>query len=116
MAVTVLFLVIFEAESTVESFEVIEQFLIFQCVLLVLDLLFFLFRSGKMTSSPNDANETFSDRARRMSKMEIFSSVCSLLLYMAQIGWLVYGNYLYFNLPVDVPDIYYEVSGSSLID
>ena len=47
MSVTILFLVIFEAESDLPEFQVIEKFLIYQCVLLVVDLLFFLFRSGR---------------------------------------------------------------------
>ena len=51
MSVTVLFLVIFEAESALPEFETIEQFLIIQCVLLVLDLLFFLFRSHKSVAN-----------------------------------------------------------------
>ena len=47
MSVTVLFLVVFEAESQLEEFKEIETFLIYQCVILVAELLFFLFRSGK---------------------------------------------------------------------
>ena len=47
MSVTVLFLVIFEAESDIAEFKIIEKFLIYQCILLVVDLLFFLFRSGR---------------------------------------------------------------------
>lgn len=47
MSVTVLFLVVFEAESNVAEFEVIETFLIYQCVLLVIELLFFLFRTSR---------------------------------------------------------------------
>ena len=47
MSVTILFLVIFEAETNIPEFLIIEKFLIYQCILLVIDLLFFLFRSGK---------------------------------------------------------------------
>lgn len=47
MSVTVLFLVIFEAQSRVPEFQQIEKFLVYQCLLLVADLLFFLFRSVK---------------------------------------------------------------------
>ena len=47
MAVTVLFLVIFEASSAVPEFQAVEKFLVYQCLLLVADLLFFLFRSSK---------------------------------------------------------------------
>ena len=47
MSVTVLFLVVFEAESDLKEFKVIETYLIYQCVILVAELLFFLFRSGK---------------------------------------------------------------------
>ena len=47
MSVTVLFLVVFEAESDLPDFKTIETFLIYQCIILVVELLFFLFRSGK---------------------------------------------------------------------
>ena len=52
MSVTVLFLVIFEAETDLPEFIKIETFLIYQCILLVVDLLFFLFRSGKQSQAP----------------------------------------------------------------
>ena len=51
MSVTVLFLVIFEAETDIPEFLTIEKFLIMQCILLVIDLLFFLFRSGKQSNA-----------------------------------------------------------------
>ena len=109
MSVTVLFLVIFEAESSISEFEQIETFLIYECVLLIIDLLFFLFRSGKHHQAQMfDAYETVVERYNRMSRLDICNSMISLLLYLAQIGWLVYGNYIYFNLPVDIPGIYEE--------
>lgn len=37
-----------------------------------------------------------------MNGVDIFNSFVSILLYIVHIGWLVYGNYLYFNLPVEV--------------
>ena len=57
MSVTVLFLVIFEAESEVPEFQTIETFLIYQCVILVADLLFFLFRSGERLHFHSGAKE-----------------------------------------------------------
>ena len=48
------------------------------------------------------------DRYNRMSRLDICNSLISLLLYLTQIGWLIYGNYIYFNLPVNVPGLYEE--------
>ncbi len=59
MSVTILFLVIFEAQSEIREFQEIERFLVYQCLLLVADLLFFLFRSSRQ-STPVDSNETVS--------------------------------------------------------
>lgn len=44
-----------------------------------------------------------------MTKYELFNSLVSILLYLTQISWLVYGNYLYFNLPVNIPALYDEI-------
>ena len=41
-----------------------------------------------------------------MSRLDIVNSFISLILYLVQISWLIYGNYLYFNLPLDVPGVY----------
>lgn len=41
-----------------------------------------------------------------MGRLDICNSLISLILYIAQIAWLVYGNYIYFNLPLDMPTIY----------
>lgn len=104
MSVTVLFLVIFEAESDEAQFKQIENFLIYQCVLLIVDLLFFLFRSGKHSNtSIYDAYESVGDRWNRMSKLDACNSLVSFTLYITQIGLLIYGNYIYFNIPLDVP-------------
>ena len=46
------------------------------------------------------------DRWNRMSRLDICNSLISLMLYLAQIGWLIYGNYIYFNLPVNIPGLY----------
>jgi len=32
-------------------------------------------------------------------------SFVSLLLYLTQIGWLLYGNYIYFNMPSELTDM-----------
>ena len=109
MSVTILFLVIFEAESQLPEFQEIERFLVYQCLLLVADLLFFLFRSTKQSAPQADAYETVSQRWGRMTKYELLNSFVSILLYLAQISWLVYGNYIYFNLPVNIPALYDEV-------
>ena len=107
MSVTVLFLVVFEAETTIPEFMTIEKFLIYQCILLVVDLLFFLFRSGKSSqASIYDQYESMHDRYSRMSRMDVCNSVVSVVLYFTQIAWLVYGNYIYFNLPLDMPALY----------
>lgn len=98
MAVTVLFLVIFEANSDVPEFQKVEKFLVYQCLLLVADLLFFLFRSNKTLVPDQDGYEPMTQRIRRMSCLEIGNCCVSLLLYMAQIAWLLFGNYIYFNL------------------
>ena len=37
-------------------------------------------------------------RIRRMSCIEFTNCSVSLLLYLAQVAWLIYGNYIYFNL------------------
>ena len=112
MSVTVLFLVIFEAETVIPEFITIEQFLIYQCILLVVDLLFFLFRSGKQSNAPlYDQFESMSDRWDRMGRLDICNSLISLFLYFAQIGWLLYGNYIYFNLPLDMPSVYNDQTG-----
>lgn len=102
MSVTILFLVVFEAESTVAEFELIETFLIYQCVLLVIELLFFLFRTSR-PPFPSDSSEALSDRYHRMTRFDLSISLISLLLYILQICWLVYGNYIYFNMPADLP-------------
>jgi len=77
-------------------------------LLLVADLLFFLFRSSKQSTAPTDGNETLRDRYRRMTRVELLNSFVSLLLYLAQISWLIYGNYIYFNMPVDIPGLAYN--------
>ena len=41
-----------------------------------------------------------------MSRLDICNSLISLVLYLAQIAWLIYGNYIYFNLPVNIPGLY----------
>ena len=41
-----------------------------------------------------------------MNRLDICNSIISIILYFAQIGWLVYGNYIYFNLPLDIPNVY----------
>ena len=82
MSVTVLFLVVFEAETTIPEFLTIEKFLIYQCILLVVDLLFFLFRSGKSSqASIYDQYESMHDRYTRMSRMDVCNSVISVVLY-----------------------------------
>ena len=119
MSVTVLFLVIFEAESDMPEFEQIETFLIYECVILIIDLLFFLFRSGKHHSTQVlDAYETMGDRWNRMSRLDICNSLISLVLYLAQISWLIYGNYIYFNLPVNIPGLYEqeEAAGAHFVE
>lgn len=99
MAVTVLFLVIFEAQTDVPEYKRIEKFLVYQCLFLVADLLFFLFRSSnRIEPDLNDGFEPISNRFRRMSCTEISNAFISLFLYLTQITWLIYGNYLYFNL------------------
>ena len=54
------------------------------------------------------------ERFGRMSRLDICNSFVSLLLYLAQISWLVYGNYLYFNLPLDVPGVYDDPSKATI--
>lgn len=99
MSVTVLFLVIFEADSDEPEFMKVEKFIVYQCLLLVADLLFFLFRSTKNIAPENgDGYESMTQRIRRMSCIEVGNCCVSLLLYTAQIIWLLYGNYIYFNL------------------
>ena len=49
---------------------------------------------------------TVSERLGRLSRLELCNGAISLLLYLAQIGWLIYGNILYFNLPADMPAMY----------
>ena len=102
MSVTVLFLVIFEAQSRVPEFQRIEKFLVYQCLLLVADLLFFLFRSVKPLSlGTGEENQSFIQRLRSLSCTEGLNAFISLVLYLTQVAWLIYGNYIYFNLPVD---------------
>lgn len=36
-----------------------------------------------------------------MSCTEGLNALISLVLYLTQVAWLIYGNYIYFNLPVD---------------
>ena len=107
MSVTVLFLVVFEAESTLPEFEKIETFLIYECVLLVIELLFFLFRTSRPAFTTDPA-ESVSDRYNRMTRIDVCASLISLLLYVVQISWLIYGNFIYFNLPTDLPIIMEE--------
>ena len=113
MSVTILFLVVFEAESDEPEFKRIETWLIYQCVILVAELLFFLFRSGKPTSVSYDAYESVSDRFERMSRLDIFNSLVSLAIYVIQITWLVYGNYIYFTLPPNMPSIVVDPAAST---
>ena len=102
MSVTVLFLVIFEAQSRVPEFQQIEKFLVYQCLLLVADLLFFLFRSVKpLQIGAGEENQSFTQRLRALSCTEGLNAFISLVLYLTQVAWLIYGNYIYFNLPVD---------------
>ena len=40
-----------------------------------------------------------------MTRIELLCSFVSLLLYLTQIGWLLYGNYIYFNMPSELTDM-----------
>ena len=51
-----------------------------------------------------------------MSRMDICNSIISIILYFTQIAWLVYGNYIYFNLPLDLPTTYESSSISEPIE
>ena len=94
MSVTIIVLVVFESQTTDPHFQSIESFLIGMCLILVIDLLFFLFKSG---TNHGDTSDNFS--SNRSSILEIVLNVISGLIYFTMIGWLIYGNYLYFNLP-----------------
>ena len=94
MSVTIIVLVVFESQTTDPHFQAIESFLIGMCLILVIDLLFFLFKSG---TNHGDTSDNFS--SNRSSILEIVLNVISGLIYFTMIGWLIYGNYLYFNLP-----------------
>ena len=48
-----------------------------------------------------------------MSKLELMNSFLSFVLYLLQIGLLLYGNFIYFNLPLDVPALYHEDVGQA---
>ena len=59
MTVTVLVLIVFESQTTDPVFLQIENFLVYQCLILIADLLFFLFKSNKSSPSQlldNDNN------------------------------------------------------------
>ena len=48
-----------------------------------------------------------------MNRTDVCNSIISLILYFTQIAWLVYGNYIYFNLPLDLPSTYESNISSS---
>ena len=93
MSVTVLVLVVFESQTTDPLFQKIETFLVYMCLLLVVDLLFFLFKSGH---NPSDSSDNFASNSTRSSIVEVVLNVISALIYFSMIGLLFYGNYLYF--------------------
>ena len=105
MSVTVLVLVVFESQTADPLFQKIESFLVYMCLILVVDLLFFLFKSG--TNNHGDQSDNFASNSHRGSIMEVVLNVISGIIYIAMIGWLFYGNYLYFCLP---PGNYLESS------
>ena len=96
MSVTILVLVVFESQTTDPAFKKVETFLTYMCLILVIDLLFFLFKSG---ASRNDSSDNFASNSVRSNVMEIVLNVVSGAIYFTMIGWLIYGNYLYLHLP-----------------
>ena len=94
MSVTILVLVVFESQTTDPNFQKIESFLVYMCLILVIDLLFFLFKSG---TGHSDSSDNFN--SHRSSIVEMILNIISGIIYFTMIGWLIYGNYLYFNLP-----------------
>jgi hypothetical protein len=60
MCVTTLVLIVFEAQTSDPHLQKIETFLIYMCLILVVDLLYFLFKSGTNPHSDPDnyANES----------------------------------------------------------
>ena len=96
MSVTVLVLVVFESQATDPAFKKVETFLTYMCLILVIDLLFFLFKSG---TNRNDSSDNYINNSNRSNCMEIFLNIVSGLIYFSMIGWLIYGNYLYLHLP-----------------
>ena len=96
MSITILFLVIFEAESSILVYQQVEQFLIYQCLLMVADILTFLFRSIR-SREPNDDYNSATDRDR-------INTFVSVILYFTQIVFFIYANYLLSTLPNDFHD------------
>ena len=94
MSVTVIVLVVFESQTTDPHFKAIESFLVGMCLILVVDLLFFLFKSG---TNHSDSSDNFS--SNRSSILEVVLNIISGIIYFTMIGWLIYGNCLYFSLP-----------------
>ena len=98
MSATILMLIIFES-NTAELHSIyakIESFLMVQVFILIIDLLFFLYKEARKERRSFDSNETFMDRVRNSSCGDIFTNVVSGLLYTFQIAWILYGNKLYF--------------------
>ena len=98
MCVTTLVLIVFEAQTSDPHLQKIETFLIYMCLILVVDLLYFLFKSG--TSSHSDS-DNFANESQRTSWSDLVLNTISMLIYLTMISWLFYGNYLYFTLPAN---------------
>ena len=96
MSVTVLVLVVFESQTKDPHFQKVESYLITMCFILIIDLLFFLFKSGNAQS---DSEDNFANNSHRSSVAAAATKITSGLIYFTMISWLLYGNYIYFNLP-----------------
>jgi hypothetical protein len=97
MVVTILILVVFESYTRDPAYIRVEHFIIWECLILILDLLFFLCRSnGKITF------ENFNRQSiPSMDCQDKFTAFLAILLYFVHCIWLFYGNYLYFTLPYE---------------
>jgi len=91
-----LVLIVFEAHSSDPHFIAIETFLLYEAFLMVFDLLLYLLRH-----TTNDDDEDY-EQANHTSFCEFFGTLFALALYLTQTGWIVYGNYLYFNFPTEL--------------
>lgn len=98
MSVTTLVLIVFEAQTSDPHLQKIETFLIYMCLILVVDLLYFLFKSGASSHSDSD---NFANESQRTSWGDMILNTISMLIYLTMISWLFYGNYLYFTLPAN---------------